>query len=105
MTDDLQSLPVSGYTAQSAANVALVNEFKEMEERLYRAIEKAEDLGQSSYGTEGLPNLDSRDGNGSHIYRRDPWVDEATRCFAFGFMALNRAVFQPQRVKLPEDSE
>ena len=94
---------VAGYTAQPDAKVALVNEFKAMEERLYRAIEKAESDGRYSYQTEGLPNSDYRDGNGSHFYRRDPLVEEATRCFMIGFMLLNRAVFQPQRIALPED--
>lgn len=96
---------VAGYTAQPDAKVALVNSFKELEERLYRAIEKAETEGRVSYGVDGLPNGDHRDHNGSHVYRRNYWVERAVEHFAEGFMALNRAVFQPQRIRLPEDGE
>lgn len=75
-----KALPVKGYSAQSDERVALVNENKEMEERLLRHIE---DLN---------PNV------------VDPrWLAIARTHFEQGFMALNRAIFQPQRVKLPED--
>lgn len=105
MTDELKpGLPVAGYRPQSDAAIALVNEFKILEERLYRAIEKAEAVGRSSYGVEGLPNSDRRDPmQGYPVRGRAPWVDRAVWHFAEGFMALNRAVFQPARVKLPED--
>lgn len=33
------------------------------------------------------------------------WIAIARTHFQEGFMALNRAVFQPQRIELPEDSE
>lgn len=36
----------------------------------------------------------------------DPrWLAVAKTHFEQGFMALNRAVFQPQRISLPEDAE
>jgi len=36
----------------------------------------------------------------------DPrWLAIARTHFQEGFMALNRAVFQPTRIKLPEDDE
>lgn len=77
-----QGLPVAGYQAQSAEKVALVNEHKLMEERLLRRIDAL-----------------LREGH-ADIH----WA-EAARCrFEEGFMALNRAVFQPRRIALPEDA-
>ena len=77
------TLPVQGYTTQSDAKVALVNEFKQDEERLLRKIETAaNDVGL---------RFDGR------------WGSIAKTHFQEGFMALNRAVFQPQRIALPED--
>lgn len=81
-----QALPVSGYTAQSSDRVALVNENKEMEERLLRVLDALVDNNLSL-----RPQCDRR------------WLAIARTHFEEGFMALNRAVFQPQRVKLPED--
>ena len=109
MTEDHKPLPVSGYTAQPDAKVALVNRFKEMEERLLREIDALDEkiVGHpiKSGGTlidQGLLVLTG--------YRKldgapyDPyWLMIARQHFAEGFMALNRAVFQPQRIKLPED--
>lgn len=57
-----EPLPVQGYTAQPGSNVAVVNQNKELEERVLRR---------------------------THIEQ--------------AFMAINRAVFQPQRIALPED--
>ncbi len=86
MTDDLKpGLPVSGYRPQSDANIALVNEFKADEERLLRKID-------ALYGALSI-----------HYDQR--WLSIARTHFQEGFMALNRAVFQPQRIKLPEDDE
>lgn len=79
-------LPVHGYQPQSDAKVALVNEFKQDEERLLRKIEAALGAGVNS------PDLDGR------------WAAIARTHFQEGFMALNRAVFQPQRISLPEDA-
>lgn len=80
-------LPVSGYQPQSEQNVALVNHFKEMEERLLREI----DVMRDSPGTD--PRYDQR------------WLSIAQTHFQEGFMALNRAVFQPQRIRLPGDEQ
>lgn len=76
-------LPVDGYTDQSTAKVTLVNEFKQDEERLVRKTEQ-------SYGTHGF-ELDHH------------WAAIARTHFQEGFMALNRSVFQPRRIGLPED--
>lgn len=73
-----KGLPVAGYVAQSDRNVQLVNTNKQMEERLLRHIEIWQ-------------GLDPR------------WLAVARTHFEQGFMALNRAVFQPTRISLPED--
>lgn len=73
-------LPVSGYNPQSPENVARVNTNKELEERCLRAIENCRDNGA------------------------DPRMTAiAMTQLQQAFMWANRAVFQPSRVKLPED--
>lgn len=108
MTDH-KPLPVAGYTDQPEAKVALVNEFKADEERLLRKLDA---LDEKVIG-HPMPN-----GSGPHDpgllvlsgYRKldgapyDPyWIAAARKHFLEGYMALNRAVFQPQRIRLPED--
>ena len=84
-------LPVAGYQPQSEAKVALVNEFKVDEERLLRKIDDlVQAKREADLGTE--PPYDMR------------WGSIAKTHFQEGFMALNRAVFQPQRISLPEDA-
>lgn len=78
---DHKPLPVAGYSAQSDAKISLVNENKLIEERVLRQIDKM---------------------------RTDPANDPRMVALAYtkvqeAFMWLNRAVFQPGRVKLPED--
>jgi hypothetical protein len=74
-------LPVAGYRPQSDEHVAAVNAMKETEERLLRAIE--------AHIASGIA---------------DPrWAAIAKTQFEQGFMAIDRAIFQPSRVKLPED--
>lgn len=90
-------LPVAGYTAQSDEKVALVNEFKADEERLLRKMERMAPENWLRPGT-----ADNDDPVGRYDQR---WIAVARTHFQEGFMALNRAVFQPQRIKLPEDSE
>lgn len=80
-------LPVSGYQPQSDHNVELVNHFKELEERLLREIDAMRD----SPGT--TPRYDQR------------FLSIAQTHFQEGFMSLNRAVFQPQRIRLPDDEQ
>ncbi|WP_323041573.1 hypothetical protein [Gemmobacter sp.] len=74
-------LPVSGYRPQSDKAVAIVNENKAAEERILR---KLDSLAQD-------PAVDRR------------WLAIARTNIEQGFMAMNRAVFQPGRVALPED--
>jgi hypothetical protein len=83
-----QGLPVHGYKPQSEAKVALVNEFKQDEERILRKID--------ALGSQGLGE--------SFAVPHDPrWASIARTHFQEGFMALNRAVFRPDRISLPED--
>jgi hypothetical protein len=102
MTEDHKPLPVSGYTPQSDAKVALVNGFKQDEERLLRKLDALArntlvfpSTGPLEPGqwlnAEAGPDVDHR------------WVAIARSHFEQGYMALNRSIFQPQRIKLPED--
>lgn len=77
-----QGLPVSGYLPQGADKVTIVNENKVLEERCIRAAEAIRDA-------EGM------DGRMAAL---------AITNIQQGFMWLNRAVFQPSRVGLPEDA-
>lgn len=84
---ELKPLPVAGYTNQSADKVALVNRFKEIEERILREIDAL---------------VDAETEDREPIYDRR-WASIARSHIQEGFMALNRSVFQPQRINLPED--
>ncbi|MFZ5710355.1 MAG: DUF7681 family protein [Pseudomonadota bacterium] len=76
-------LPVSGYRLQSEEAVAIVNSNKALEERLLRVMD---DMVSSAM-------FDQR------------WLSIARTDLEKGFMALNRAVFRPGRVALPEDGQ
>lgn len=87
-----KGLPVAGYVAQSDAKVALVNQNKELEERVLRQIDAINIENESR--PLGQPN----------IY--DPRMTALARTgIQEAFMWLNRAIFQPQRVSLPEDED
>lgn len=81
MTDH-KPLPVSGYTAQSDSRVEMVNENKALEERVLRRLDELKAL-----------NVDQR------------WLAIGRTHIEEAFMAVNRSIFQPQRVKLPEDGQ
>lgn len=83
-------LPVAGYRPQNDARVAIVNQNKELEERVLRQIDRI--AGRSPTGTLDSSEFDQR------------WVALAKTQIEQGFMALNRAIFQPARVSLPEDA-
>lgn len=76
-------LPVAGYRSQTQAAVDTVNENKLIEERVIRRIEQ----------TTAIVGIDPD--------RRN--LALARTYIEIGFMYLNRAVFKPERVKLPED--
>jgi hypothetical protein len=75
-------LPVSGYRQQPQENVDLVNGFKADEERILRKLEL-------------LPSQTEIDGR---------WLAIGKTQLEQAFMAINRAIFQPGRVQLPEDA-
>lgn len=105
MTDNHKPLPVSGYTAQPDAKVALVNEFKADEERLLRKLDelaKGQRLQATENGYTGPGGLIQADVVGLDVDQR--WLAIARTDFQRAFMALNRAVFQPTRISLPEDT-
>ena len=79
-------LPVAGYRPQSQQAIDTVNEFKDVEERLLRAIDLLRD-----------------DVDGEQYDQR--WLAIARTTLEQGFMALNRAVFRPARIKLPGDAK
>lgn len=79
---EMVGLPVSGYRPQSPENVALVNEAKELEERVLRFLDRLAASG----------NADGR------------WFSIGRTDIERGFMAVNRSVFQPARIRLPEDA-
>lgn len=84
MTDTKhEGLPVSGYVAQSDEKVALVNDAKALEERCLRHLDKLRAAGAT---------YDQR------------MVSIAFTGLQEAFMWANRAVFQPTRIDLPEDS-
>lgn len=94
MTDH-KGLPVSGYQPQSGEKVALVNEFKADEERLLRKIDGLFAQERAPFKFEGR-----------EVFQPDGrWLSVAQTHFQQGFMALNRAVFQPSRITLPEDAK
>lgn len=76
-------LPVSGYRPQSDAAVEMVNQNKALEERVLRFLDELAASNEVS--------VDPR------------WFAIGRSHIEQGFMAVNRAVFQPGRVSLPED--
>ena len=76
-------LPVAGYRPQTSLAVDLVNRNKAAEERMLRLID----------GDKADPNIDQR------------WLAIGRTHLEQAFMALNRAIFKPSRVSLPEDSQ
>lgn len=81
MTDNTP-LPVKGYTGQSNDNVALANRLKEAEERYLRELDLLA----------AIPTLDQR------------MVALARTNMQTAAMWAVRSIFQPTRIKLPEDA-
>lgn len=81
----IQGLPVAGYKpTQSPEAIAVVNRFKELEERVLREIENLDGPGNSSFADPRLLAIGRTQLQGA-------------------FMFLARSIFQPGRVALPED--
>lgn len=81
--EKLSGLPVAGYRAQRPEAVAAVNANKEIEERLLRVLDELKFDSQ----------VDQR------------WLAAGRTDIEKGFMAINRAIFKPERARLPEDGE
>lgn len=80
---DLTGLPVKGYQPQSTKAVEMVNGNKVLEERILQCLDiLAAD-----------PAVDQR------------WLAIGRTQLEQGFMAINRAIFRPQRVRLPSEDE
>ena len=78
-----QGLPVHGYKDQTQANIDMVNTNKIDEEHLLRMLDDMYASMDAAY--------DKR------------WLSIARTHFEQGYMALNRAIFQPGRVRLRTD--
>jgi hypothetical protein len=75
-------MPVAGYTSQSEERVATVNINKQIEEQVLRRLDELKDRA----------DIDQR------------WLAIGRTGVEKSFMAINRAVFQPQRAKLDGDA-
>lgn len=85
-----KGLPVAGYKPQSDEKVALVNGFKQDEERILRKLDSlSDDADMDIIGV----TVDKR------------FLAIGRTLLEQAFMAINRSVFQPGRVTLPEDTE
>lgn len=78
-----RGLPVAGYQPQTDAAVDRVNAMKRAEERVLRALD---DLAARE-------DVDKR------------WLAIGRTQIEQGFMAVNRSIFRPGRVALPEEGE
>lgn len=78
-----KGLPVAGYRDQSNDKVGLVNRNKEIEERVLRIFDELK----------ADASVDQR------------WLAIGRTAIEQGFMAANRAVFQPSRVALEGDAK
>lgn len=81
MPETHEGLPVEGYRPQSSTAVELVNENKRLEETMLRVLD--------AFST--LQEIDKR------------WLAIGRTHLEEGFMAVNRSIFRPQRVKLASD--
>ena len=73
-----KALPVHGYRAQSSETVDMVNHNKQMEESILQGMD----------AMQGDPAIDQR------------WLAIARTHMEQAFMAWNRSIFRPERVKL-----
>ncbi len=83
MPETHQALPVEGYRAQTTSNVDLVNTNKRKEEEVLRILDSLS----------LIMDIDKR------------WLAIGRTQIEQGFMAVNRAVFKPERVGLPVDEK
>ncbi len=89
MTNTPQMTPVSGYRPQTQQALDLVNGFKADEERLLRKLDELKTLNA---------------GGISPVIADQRWLALGRTHLEQAFMAINRSIFKPTRVKLPEDA-
>lgn len=70
-------MPVEGYTEQAQSKIDLVNENKRLEELVLRQLDKIR----------SIDGMDPR------------WLATGRTDIEKGFMAINRGIFQPQRIE------
>jgi hypothetical protein len=87
------ALPVSGYKPQTQTQekVDIVNGFKADEERILRKLDALAAATRAGPNSSGPNPYDAR------------WLAIGRTQLEQAFMAINRAVFQPDRVDMPED--
>ena len=91
---DKQPLSVKGYSPQSQETIDLVNEGKELEERYLRWLDKL------------FNQIDPPSDTKPMSYKYDArCLAEARTHIQTGAMWAIRAIFKPQRIKLPEDTQ
>ena len=78
-----KGLPVAGYRPQTEDAVNAVNRFKIAEEEILRAIDELK----------ANPEI-AEDGR---------WLAIGVTHLEQGFMAVNRSIFKPTRISLPDD--
>ncbi len=117
-----EGLPVAGYRPQSDENVRVVNTNKELEERVLRQKELEERvlrlkeleervlrqkeleervLRQKELEERVLRQIDAVMRAAPEVGWDPRWAALARTHIEQGFMALNRAIFRPERIKLP----
>lgn len=79
---DIRGLPVAGYRPQNQVNIDLVNSNKIAEENILRILDLMATM-----------EVDKR------------WLAIGRTAIEQGFMAVNRSVFKPTRVKVPGDEQ
>lgn len=87
------ALPVSGYKPQTTEKVDIVNGFKADEERILRKLDSLANVARAEANRGDVPTVDQR------------WLAIGRTQLEQAFMAINRSVFQPGRVSLPEDGQ
>jgi len=86
-----KGLPVAGYVSQTDDKVNLVNQNKELEERVLRQIDAMRRDNTAHEANGQKPPYDAR------------MMALAVTNIQEAFMWLNRSVFQPVRIALPDD--
>jgi hypothetical protein len=85
-----QGLPVAGYKPQSQEKIDEANEIKQIEERLYRMLDRMH-----------AEQIDT-----DLSLRYDPRLVAIARThLETGFMFMVKSIFQPARIALPEDKQ